>query len=140
MSKSCLSLSAQTLILLDKQHYLTELIVVDAQRRVIHNGVKETVTELRSMNWLVKGRQLIGKVIHASIVCRKLEGKLCQGNPTPPPRGDWVQHSQLFQTTCVDFGGPLYVRTPDTEGTSKCGSVCVHAAQTGPYTLIWLTT
>ena len=33
-------------ILLDNRHYLTELIVQDAHCKVLHNGVKETLTHI----------------------------------------------------------------------------------------------
>ena len=58
MSNSCLSPAARTLILLDKKHHLTTLIVADAHRRVMHDGVKEMLTELRSTYWLIRGDSL----------------------------------------------------------------------------------
>ena len=119
MSKSCLSLGAQNPILLDKKHYLTRLIVTDAHLCVIHNGVKETLTELRSEYWLIKGRQFVRKLIHSCTVCKKQEGKPCRGNPPPPLPEHCVQPSRPFQTTGVDFAGPLHVRTPDAVGTQK---------------------
>ena len=73
MSNSDLPLSAQAPILLDKGHPLTALIVMDAHRRVMHNGIKETLTELRSAYWLVRGRQFVRKVIHHCLTCHKLE-------------------------------------------------------------------
>ena len=41
MHNSCLPLSAQAPIILDKKHHLSVLIVMDAHRRVLNNGVKE---------------------------------------------------------------------------------------------------
>ncbi len=81
MSKSCLSLAAQNPVLLDKGHHLTVLLVRDAHCRVLHNGVKETLAELRSEYWLVKGRQFIRKLIYACTICKRQEGKPCRGNP-----------------------------------------------------------
>ena len=46
MGNSALAPAAKYPILLDKQHHLTRLIVMDAHRRVLNNGVRETLTEL----------------------------------------------------------------------------------------------
>ena len=82
MSNSDLPFSAQSLILLDKGHLL---IVMDAHRHVMHNGVKETLTELRSAYWLVRGRRFVRKVIHHCLTCRKLEGRPFQSVPSTTP-------------------------------------------------------
>ena len=42
-------------IILPRSHPFTALIVQDSHRRVCHNGVKETLTELRSRFWVVRG-------------------------------------------------------------------------------------
>ena len=99
MSRSCLSLSAQTPILLDKDQHLTKLIVMDAHRRVIYNGVKETLAELRSAYWLVKGRQFVRKLIHSCITCQKLEGRPFRGNPPPPLRPSLDPYHTVLPTT-----------------------------------------
>ena len=119
MSKSCLPLTAKTPILLDKSHHVARLIVTEAHLRVMHGGVRETLAELRSEYWLVKGRQFVRKVVHSCVVCRRHEGKPCSSNPPPPLPEHRVQQTRPFQTTGVDFAGPLYVRTTDTTGTSK---------------------
>ena len=73
-------------ILLPRDHYLTTLIVRRAHQRVLHNGVKDTLTEVRAKYWIVKGRALIKKIIHRCVTCKKQEGKPCLG-PSPPPPG-----------------------------------------------------
>ena len=42
-------------VLLPRAHPLTSMIVREAHDRVRHNGVKETLTEIRTKFWIVKG-------------------------------------------------------------------------------------
>ena len=97
-------------VLLPRNHHLTALLVLGAHRRVFHNGVKETLTELRSRFWIVKGRSLVKKVVHQCNVCRRHEGGPF-GAPRPPPLpGFRVEEAPPFTFTGVDFAGPLYVK------------------------------
>ena len=79
--------------------------------KVKHGGVKETLTELRSEYWIPNGRQLVKKILHHCVICRKLEGRPY----TPSPSGD-LPESQVTVISAlthvgVDFTGPLFVKT-----------------------------
>ena len=78
LAKANIPLTTRHPVLLPRQHHLTYLLVRDAHERVLHNGVNETLVELRSKYWITKGRQFIRKII------RKHETKPFQG-PQPPP-------------------------------------------------------
>ena len=119
MSNSTLSPAAQHPILLDKDHHLTSLLILDAHRRVLHDGVRETLAELRSVYWVVRGRQVVKKLLCGCTTCRRHEGAPCKGVPSPPLPGFRVSESQPFQTTGVDFAGPLYVKASDPSATTK---------------------
>lgn len=119
MSNSCLTPSAQNPILLDPDHYLTTLFVLEAHQRVLHDGVRETLAELRSQYWVVRGRQIVKKLLHKCVTCRRYEGAPCKEISPPPLPDHRVTTSRPFQTTGVDFAGPMYVRTADASGTAK---------------------
>ena len=98
-------------ILLDTKSHITHLIVMACHERIMHGGVKDTLTELRSKYWIVKGRSFVKKLLQRCVVCRRIHG-----NPFPSPRspslpGFRVQESPPFSYTGVDFAGPLYVKS-----------------------------
>jgi len=109
-------------VLLPKEHYLATLIVQDAHNRVMHNGVKETLTEIRSKYWVIRGRQFVRRVLHKCVVCRKYEGR-SYSLPPPPQLPEFrVKEMPPFTYTGVDFAGPLYI---ETQGLCKKGKVWI---------------
>lgn len=119
MSNSSLPASAENPILLDQNHHLTTLLILDAHKRVLHNGTRETLAELRSVYWVIRGRQIVKGLIRSCVTCRRHEGSPCQGVPPPPLPAFRVSKSRPFQTTGVDFAGPLYVRSSNSSSTTK---------------------
>ena len=98
-------------ILLESGHPVCRLIVIDCHERVKHNGVKETLTQLRSTFWIIKGQSVIQKIIQPCFICRKLEGPHYQ-LPSPPPSPVFsVNRGQPFSVVGVDFAGPLFIKT-----------------------------
>ena len=124
MGNSALAPAAKYPILLDKQHHLTKLLIMDAHKRVFHNGVKETLTELRASYWLVQGRQFVRKVIFSCVTCRKHEGQPYRAVPPPPLPEFRVTVSRPFEHTGVDFAGPLYVRRTENVKVWMCLYTC----------------
>ena len=90
-----------------------------AHERVFHNGVKETLTEVRSRFWILKGRALVKKVVHQFVLCRKFEGRPYLGPPPPPLPEFRVKEDPLFTYTGVDFAGPLYIKASRATASSK---------------------
>ena len=85
-------------ILLMKSYHLAVLIVQDAHERVMHNGIKETLTEIRSKYWIIKGRQFVRQIIHKCIICRKLEGVPCA---LPPPLHYLISELRSSHLSCI---------------------------------------
>lgn len=119
MHHANISLSAKHPILLPRDHYLTSLIVRRAHERVFHNGTKETLIEVRSDYWIIKGRSLVRKLIHHCKICRRYEGSHYKVPPPPPLLEFCVSEQPPFTFTGVDFAGPLYIRYPGSSESSK---------------------
>ena len=97
-------------VLIPEEHYVTELIIRNCHNNVMHNGVKDTLTELRQRYYVCRGRQVVKKFITKCLVCQKLEVK-----PLPtPPLSDLPEYRLsddfAFSRCGIDFAGPLFVR------------------------------
>ena len=82
--------------------------------------MKETLTELRSKFWLARGRQVVKKLLHSCVTCRRHEGKPYQAPPPPPPLLEFrVKTAPAFTITALDFAGPLYVKGANKKTDEK---------------------
>ena len=99
------------LIILPKSHPITNLIVKQAHERVLHDGVRETLTEIRSKYWIPRERGVTQKIVHQCVTCRRYEGLPFKAPPPPPLPECRVKESPAFSFTGVDFAGPLIVST-----------------------------
>lgn len=110
MSHAELPYATKHPILLDGNHRFTTLAIKDCHSRVMHSGVKDILTELRSKFWLVKGRQADNKFPHNCVTCLRYEGKPYKAPPPPPLPDFQVTTAPAFTFTGLDYAGPLYVK------------------------------
>eukprot|EP00731_Ephydatia_muelleri_P009492 Em0005g78a len=97
-------------IFLPSGHYFTTLLILDCHQRVMHGGIKETLTELRARFWVVKGRSLVRKVLRQCVRCMRYNGRPYSA-PNPPPLPHFrVNASPPFSSIGVDYAGPLYIK------------------------------
>ena len=122
------SLSVKHPAILPRQHHFTQLVIIDAHERVFHNGIKETLTEVRSQFWIVKGRQLVRRLLYHCAICKRYEGKPFSA-PLPPQLPEFrVTEKPPFTVDGVDFAGPLYFKTQRERVTSQKVCVCLFQA------------
>ena len=76
----------------------------------MHGGVKETLTQLRSKYWIVRGRQFVRMLLSECKLCKRFNSRPLSGPPSPPLPEFRVQVSPPFSSTGVDYAGPLYLK------------------------------
>lgn len=86
-----ISYAAKCPILLPTSHPITILIVKQAQKWVMDNGVKETLVEVRARHWILKGRSVVRRLIHQCMVCKRFEGLPFKTPPPSPLPPCWVR-------------------------------------------------
>ena len=62
-------------IILNRKHFLTNLIVLDIHERIKHNGERQTLPELREEFWIPRGKSFVKQVLRSCIICRKFNAR-----------------------------------------------------------------
>ncbi len=110
LNESELNLETRNPILLPRDNHLTTLIVRQSHENTLHNGVKETLLQVRSRFWIIKGRQLVRKILHSCTTCRRIQGQSYGAPETGQLPEFRVKGSSAFSAVGIDFAGPLYVK------------------------------
>ena len=74
LAKSNLPYSVIHPCFIPEEHYFTKLVVLKSHTNVKHNGVRDTINNLREEFWISKGRNFLKAIINNCSVCRKFEG------------------------------------------------------------------
>ena len=86
-----------------------------------HNGMKETLNQIRTKYWIPKCRNQITRVIRKCLLCQKFGGKSFVYPPPPDLPKIRLSKDFPFTYTGVDYAGPLYVNDIySKKGMHKC--------------------
>jgi hypothetical protein len=86
------------------------MIVINCHQNVKHNGVKDTLTELRKKFWIVEGRQVVKKHLSKCVTCKIIQGNPYGTPPVSPLPSFGLSDDFAFSRIGVDFAGPVYVK------------------------------
>jgi len=67
------------------------------------------LAQLRNKYWIVKGRQKIKSILSRCVECKKHHGKAANEVWITLPK-ECISATRAFETTGVDFAGPLYLK------------------------------
>ena len=81
----------------------------------MHGGVKETLAELRSNFWIVRGHYFVRNLLFKCTVCRRVEGKPYKLPPPLPLPRCRMEEAPAFTYIGLDYLGPLYVKSAKEE-------------------------
>ena len=92
------------------QLLLTNLIILEAQRKVTHADINATFTEIRSRCWICKGQQIVTRLLKNCVVCKREHKKPLTGPPPPKLPPFRLSQTFPFENTGLDYTGPLFVK------------------------------
>ena len=96
--------------LLPRKSHISLLIVRDRHIHALHGGHLRTATEIRKKYWIVGDTSISKQVVQDCVVCRRHRGKPVQQKMSDLPDFRVKPCTPPFQTTLVDYLGPVNVK------------------------------
>ena len=107
--------------LLPRKSHISLLIARDRHRHALHRGHLSTAAETRKMYWIVGDTNLCKRVVRDCKVCTRHRGKPLQQKMADLPNFRIKPFSPPFQTTILDYVGPIQVKlTRNTVAKGWC--------------------
>ena len=97
-------------ILLKDGHF-TRLQILKCHLDLWHGGVESTLTLFRDRFWVVRGRQVVKRVINRCVKCKRHQSQGLLPPSSPPLPIYRVSADYCFETSGSDFAGPLLVKS-----------------------------
>jgi hypothetical protein len=69
--------------------------------------------------WVVKGRQLVKRIVGKCVTCKRLQGKSYSEAPVSDLPGFRARQAAPFSKVGIDFAGPLFVKVCPSYGQSE---------------------
>jgi hypothetical protein len=104
---SCLTDDAKHPVLLPRKHHYTRLVIRQAHKCVLHQGVPQTVAEVRQQYWVPQCKQAVKSIIRRCVLCRRVDAVPFNPPPSAPLPDFRVIVCPPFSYVGVDFAGPI---------------------------------
>ena len=93
--------------LLPYDHHITRLLARDAHMRLMHGGPEHMIASLRQRFWPVKCRQMVKKIQHDCMDCRRKSVQPAVPLMANLPKQRISGFTRPFQFTGLDYFGPM---------------------------------
>ena len=85
------------------QSLLTNLIILEAHRKVAYADINATLTEIRSRYWICWRRQIVKRLLRNCVVCERKPKKPLIGPPPPKLPPFRLSQTYNFENTGLDY-------------------------------------
>ena len=125
INNASLNVDCKNPVLLPSNHAWVKLLIQHVHKEIKHSGTADALATLRDRYWILKGRQMVKKVIHSCVTCNKLERAPYSSSVPPDFPNFRTSEDPPFCHTGIDFAGPLFVKSKNgSEKAYVCLFTC----------------
>ena len=107
-------------------HYWIELLVKEYHEKLFHAGASHTLSQIRNLYWIPKGRTAVKSVLYGCGIYRKHNGELFKMPRMSAGPTENMNKSEPFLYMILDYLGPFYVKGESiNEKVWICLFICV---------------
>ena len=123
-------------IILNRKHFLINLIVLYAYDRIKYNDERQTLAELREEFWMPRGKSFMKQVSRSSMICRKFNASPYSYPKIPDLLPERLDDQPSFSGVGIDYTGFLFCKnvffndSVDEDNLFKCYIVIYTCAAT----------
>lgn len=99
------------LICLPRHNRITETIIQTNHERIHHGGIPHTISELKRLYWIPKGRAEVKRVLNKCYGCKRWKTKPFKLPPMPNYPESRIERSRTFARIGLDYLGPVNAKT-----------------------------
>lgn len=114
LAHSALSEDSRNPIIIPHDHHIAGLIARDYHEQA-HVGVEWVVARIRTRFWITRIRNVVKRVVHGCMKCRKLFSTPCEQKMADLPAERLESSGRPFQYVGIDCFGPYMVRQGRSE-------------------------
>ena len=115
LQAASLNRNQQHPFILAKDSHLSTLLVREAHALTLHGGPQVTRNAILQRFWVIRGNALVRKIIHQCTRYTRFSGRRKAQLMAPLP-SERVRPCLPFNTTGVDYAGPIMLRTKRGRG------------------------
>ena len=92
------------------QSHFTMLVILKKHERTYDTGVGVNLSNICELYWIIKGRQIVKKVLRKCVLLKFIQGQTITSLDTPYLQSFRIKFSHAFERVGVDYAGPVFYK------------------------------